>query len=515
MLLTRVVVISLFLTAMSCASAPKSEEMPPAAEEPSADSAAVQEDFSDDALPGEEFDDEILDEDFFALDEYEEDEVSAEELLADIEEIEDIEDIEKREELGDIEDIVLEDVFLSLEENEKEFTEELLLEDGEPALVEMPPEPPAPPVVSVPPPPPLSAAPPPAPTAPVPPPVTPPAPAIPPAPPPSAAEPEIEKAQPPVIVREPDYSDLGEVPSPTPAFTGMDDRIIFSRSVEAVVGQLVEVPFRGTGWVYLGEAGSRRGIVYDSRRIDPEGQSFIFRTEEPGIYALRFYRQDFIRDIIINDNVQVAVVEAPETAGPGRPPVDRGRVIAEPRWPSSIEEALRQDRARPLPPETAPAVPPVPVREAVPVPAVPPPAAPVQPLPTTPQAPPASADGVQPVSPAPAEEPPPALPAAPLVEMPAESPPDAYIKKAQEEFDAGNIAVAIAYLDLFSRRFPAGSDEALWLYGQCYEANSPNRNILASLDNYRRLVDEYPQSSRAPEARRRIAYLQRYYINIQ
>jgi len=54
----------------------------------------------------------------------------------------------------------------------------------------------------------------------------------------------------------------------------------------------------------------------------------------------------------------------------------------------------------------------------------------------------------------------------------------------------------------------------LWLYGQFYEANSPSRNILVSRDYYRRLVNEYPQSSRASDARRRIAYLERFYINI-
>ena len=63
--------------------------------------------------------------------------------------------------------------------------------------------------------------------------------------------------------------------------------------------------------------------------------------------------------------------------------------------------------------------------------------------------------------------------------------------------------------------YPGGSDEAYWLYGQFYEANSPSRNILLSLDYYRRLVNEYPQSGRLADARRRIAYLERYYINIQ
>ena len=102
--------------------------------------------------------------------------------------------------------------------------------------------------------------------------------------------------------------------------------------------------------------------------------------------------------------------------------------------------------------------------------------------------------------------------------MPVEIPelePDEYLQKAKEEFSAGRIAEAIANLNRFSEYYPVESDEVLWLYGQFYEANSPSRNILAALEYYRRLTREYPQSSRFDDARRRIAYLQRYYINIQ
>jgi TolA-binding protein len=93
--------------------------------------------------------------------------------------------------------------------------------------------------------------------------------------------------------------------------------------------------------------------------------------------------------------------------------------------------------------------------------------------------------------------------------------PDSLLKQARDEFNAGRVASALTLLDQFRSYFPSGSDEAWWLYGQCYEANSPNRNMLSALDYYRRLVREYPQSSRLSEARRRISYLERYYINIQ
>ncbi|GHV78343.1 hypothetical protein AGMMS49944_01340 [Spirochaetia bacterium] len=96
-----------------------------------------------------------------------------------------------------------------------------------------------------------------------------------------------------------------------------------------------------------------------------------------------------------------------------------------------------------------------------------------------------------------------------------DSSPEEYLRKAREEYDAGHIPQALAVLDQFMARFPLGSDEALWLYGQMYEAAGASRNIRSALDCYRRLIQEYPQSNRYADARRRIAYLERYYITIQ
>ncbi|MCL2176076.1 MAG: outer membrane protein assembly factor BamD, partial [Treponema sp.] len=93
--------------------------------------------------------------------------------------------------------------------------------------------------------------------------------------------------------------------------------------------------------------------------------------------------------------------------------------------------------------------------------------------------------------------------------------PDILLQKAKENFEGQNIPAAIALLDQYMIHYPGGNDELYWMYGQLYEANSPSRNILLSLDYYRRLVNEYPQSSRLTDARRRIAYLERFYINIQ
>ncbi|MDR2478622.1 MAG: hypothetical protein LBD48_04835 [Treponema sp.] len=392
-------------------------------------------------------------------------------------------------------------------------------------VLTLPPKPPPP----VQPPPP--AAPPPPEPVPAPPPVrpVPPRTARPDHPPPPAYLGPAETERPPAIVREPvpqpppvTESPPVITPIPAPQEKAPDEEIIFSRIVRATVGQLVEIPFRGTGWVFLGEQGAQRGIVYDSRRLDPEGQSFILRTEAAGTYSLKFYKQDFHRDFILNDYVQVIVGEAP-AAGTGwfNPPRDQGRIIAEPRWPSSLE-AVRTPRenavTRPPAPDAA-AAPPETTPQAIPPSSVP---ETVDSTPVRPRLPaaPSNDEGVVPVRP-------PALagdsreaPGRPDVFRPppetaAGDLPEQYFQKAKEEYGAGRVAQAIALLDRFREQYPSGSDEAWWLYGQFYEANSPSRDILTALDYYRRLVRDYPQSSRYNDARGRIAYLERYYINIQ
>jgi len=277
-----------------------------------------------------------------------------------------------------------------------------------------------------------------------------------------------------------------------------EEPIVFSRVVRMTVGQMLDVPFRGTGWVYLGELGNRRGLSYDSRRLDTEsgiivGQSFIFRAETAGTYILKFYRQDFIQDYIINDYVQVIVGETDDTVrGRTGAVVDRGRVVAEPRWPS-VPGAAGSTGAIVTPPAGA-------ATETV----------------AETQRPDA-VQAAEPASPAVSSSAPAAAaPSQPAASPPADSRlPDEYVRQAKQEFDAGHVEQTLVIMEQMRQRYPSGTDEAWWLLGQLYEANSPARDIRKSLECYRTLVNEYPQSSRVDDARRRIAYLERYYLNIR
>jgi hypothetical protein len=245
------------------------------------------------------------------------------------------------------------------------------------------------------------------------------------------------------------------------------------------VGQIVEVPFWRTGWVYLGELGNRRGINYSSRRLDIEagitiGQTFVFIAEAAGTYILRFFRQDFIQDYLLHDYVQVIVGERREdTAVTGLPA--RDRIIAEPRWPA----------------ERGPAAAPVAQEEDLQI---------LDPGPMR-DLPEQAVGEITPVI---------TPPAPPRIESQAE-----FVRRARQEFDSGRIEQALSILDNMRQHYPHETDETLWLNAQLLEANSPARDIRQALEYYRRLVREFPQSPRVPDANRRITYLERFFFNIR
>jgi TolA-binding protein len=318
-------------------------------------------------------------------------------------------------------------------------------------------------------------------------------------------------------------------PSPLAAPEPEDEEPAFSRIVWAALGQTVEIPFQGAGWVFLGELNSRRGLPYVGRRLDAEGLTLIFRVDEPGIFELKFYKQDYVRDYILNDYVRVIAEEVPEQEMFAFP-ADRGRVVAEPRWPSLLGDEAAQ---APTAPSGTTASPGAASSTAASSGTAPTTAS----LGTAPTAAPgvaasqgagggllpgragAADDGIVPVGPPRAAVPDGTAPSqtassAEGLDLPLGTAPEEYLRRARETYEAGRIPQALAVLDQFRERFPAGSDEAWWLYGQSLEAAGPSRDIRSALDYYRRLVQGYPQSTRFDEARRRIAYLERYYFNI-
>ncbi len=131
---------------------------------------------------------------------------------------------------------------------------------------------------------------------------------------------------PQALSRPPEIPPLAKDPA-----VGIGAEPIFSRIVRANKGNIVEIPFRGSGWVYLGERNSRGGIEYRGRRSDASGLTYIFYVKNVGSWDLSFYKQDFIQNYSINDYVRLIVGEADEGLSVSAS-LEDARVIA-PIWP--------------------------------------------------------------------------------------------------------------------------------------------------------------------------------------
>ncbi|MDR2194001.1 MAG: tetratricopeptide repeat protein [Treponema sp.] len=277
----------------------------------------------------------------------------------------------------------------------------------------------------------------------------------------------------------------------TPQPTSSDTQPTFSRSVEAAVGQQIEIPFSGSGWSYVGEMNGQKGVTYSSHRLEKEGQTFTFIAEETGGYALKFYKQDFIRDYTLNDYVQVTVTPVPAASVGGYSSINnRGTIVAEPRWPSAAQEAaiIEGGAGGVAVAEAAVTNGTLDAAQRA-----------VQSADIVPTAV-ADAAGAE---------------TDPLL---SDAAPDQFFKLAHAEFDTKNYAGVVSILEQFRAKYPNGADgddEAWWLYAQACEANGPTKDIKTARYYYQRIVNEYPFSDHRSDAQNRIRYIDRYYIHIQ
>jgi len=265
--------------------------------------------------------------------------------------------------------------------------------------------------------------------------------------------------------------------------TAEDDQS-FSRESRALTGQFVDIPFKGTGWVFLGERDGQRGLSYDSQKIDPDGQVFAFRADKPGTYYLKFSKQDFINNNYLNDAVKITVGDRKDETDLKWTPTRR--ILAGPRFPFE----------KPLNPGTNAAG----GNQAG------------QPVPAASAAGTRNMTGGNPVpAQTPADEGPDTREAQDIQD--AQSPD--YLALARENFKISKFGDVIPALDNYRSRNPYPDDEFWWMLGQSFEANSPARNIKSALDAYRHITGDFPQSRYYDRAKQRISYINKFYFNIK
>lgn len=83
-----------------------------------------------------------------------------------------------------------------------------------------------------------------------------------------------------------------------------------SRSVTIHRNDIIEVPYQGNWWVYLGDENSSATLVFSGREYVSEKTVFTLRAVKEGVALLHFFKQDIIADIMIDDYLEVIVEEA-------------------------------------------------------------------------------------------------------------------------------------------------------------------------------------------------------------
>ncbi len=259
------------------------------------------------------------------------------------------------------------------------------------------------------------------------------------------------------------------------------------RRVQLEVTQVLEVPYPGSGWVFLGDSTSQNGIRYESRKLEGRDTLFSFRPLKEGVYLLTFSRFDVLKDDFISDVLQVTV-----TASTGRQ-ISRVRsamfTLAAPGPSSSISSA--SSAASPLSVSPAP-----------------------ESLSRSSSAEPQTTGRIPSASSA--NEP--SLVAAPVLQGPAvitESDPVILLGEIRTALGEGQSDTA---LDLLSRFFAVSVsqlDEGLFLQGQALESSGPRRDIRKALESYQKLVSAYPDSRFWNDADARIRFIRQFYFSIR
>lgn len=323
-----------------------------------------------------------------------------------------------------------------------------------------------------------------------------------------------------------------------------------SRSVSIKINQYLDAVYPGTGWIYIGESEKAPLLGYFGRKLGTENTTFSLRARKPGNTVLHFYKNDALTGKYIDDYLEV-IVEDEKSTGRVEAPLYADIIPAKPakrttaiyqdgtalqsenssdkntaatdelseKKESKTNAADSTQNGRYAPSEHG------------------------------------ETDGIKTVIQTTTEKPQNAMqePAPPEKsaeqtarsfeyvpearaqeaerseqQMPAESaavrlenngstghPDTALLEQAQLDFSNKNYEQALekaqAYIDRASERL----DEALFLLGQIFEADSPVKNIRSSIDSYDAIVKNYPASRFWKHANQRSIYLKRFYIDIR
>ncbi|UTC77900.1 outer membrane protein assembly factor BamD [Treponema sp. OMZ 799] len=261
-----------------------------------------------------------------------------------------------------------------------------------------------------------------------------------------------------------------------------------SRSVKLYTGQRLEVVYPGEGWVYLGESTAQKGVKYQQRKLQNGTSIFHFGALNEGNYILNFSHFDVFSDNFISDSIAVHVEKAKTKLNDTvKAPDYKGSVnIAKLKPAEKKPEKDTSDSSKPMQG--------VPIQKE-------------------------SSSIKKDTGDLKVYDSPDLLT---VTEKPESKTDEKKIKSPSELLDmirgyisAGNSAEALNSADSFLKNYSENLDEALFLRGQAYELNGPNKNVKKALEAYQTLTKAYPESKFWDKADARIRYIKKFYIDIK
>ena len=258
-----------------------------------------------------------------------------------------------------------------------------------------------------------------------------------------------------------------------------------SRSVKLYTGQRLEVVYPGEGWVYLGESSAQKGIKYQQRKLQSGTSIFHFGAGDEGSYILNFSYFDVFSDNFISDSIAVHVEKAKtKLNNTVKAPDYKGPINAQKENNQDLKKENKYDEVlagTPLKAESS--------------------------------------------SSAKKNENTKVYDTPDLVTVTEKSESKTAgkdLKSASELLDMirgyiseGNAANALNSAEDFFKNYSVNLDEALFLRGQAYELNGPNKNVKKALEAYQTLTKAYPESKFWDKADARIRYIKKFYIDIK
>ncbi|UTD12554.1 outer membrane protein assembly factor BamD [Treponema denticola] len=258
-----------------------------------------------------------------------------------------------------------------------------------------------------------------------------------------------------------------------------------SRSVKLYTGQRLEVVYPGEGWVYLGESSAQKGIKYQQRKLQSGTSIFHFGAGDEGSYILNFSYFDVFSDNFISDSIAVHVEKAKtKLNNTVKAPDYKGPINTQKENKPDLKKENKYDEVlagTPLKAESS--------------------------------------------SSAKKNENKKVYDAPDLITVTEKSESKTSgqdFKSAAEMLDMirgyiseGNAVSALNSTEDFFKNYSVNLDEALFLRGQAYELNGPNKNVKKALEAYQTLTKAYPESKFWDKADARIRYIKKFYIDIK